>query len=106
MPDVLTVEETADVLRIGRSAAYAGVRSGDIPAIRVGRKLRVPRHLLERKLGINGSATAEHNDEAPAVTGAQTSTSGGGKKNARLNAARRRVWPGLADQIPFATFIG
>ena len=37
LPAVLTVEETAAVLRIGRSSAYDGVRRGDIPSIRVGR---------------------------------------------------------------------
>lgn len=47
---VLTVEEAAHVLRIGRSCAYAGVRSGAIPSIRVGRAIRVPAHLLERML--------------------------------------------------------
>lgn len=46
-PLVLTVEEAARVLRIGRSSAYEGVRSGQIPAIRIGRTLRVPRHRLE-----------------------------------------------------------
>lgn len=52
VPAVLTVEEAADLLRIGRSAAYAAVKAGDIPSIRVGRTLRVPRHRLEQLLGI------------------------------------------------------
>jgi excisionase family DNA binding protein len=52
MPLALTVEEAAKVLRIGRSAAYAAARSGDLPTIRVGRSLRVPRHRLEQMLGI------------------------------------------------------
>lgn len=45
-PECLTVEEAARVLRIGRSAAYAGVKSGDIPSIKVGRSIRVPKHQL------------------------------------------------------------
>ena len=52
--DVLTVEEAADVLRIGRSAAYdlariwrAGDPSG-LPVIQVGRQLRVPRAALAK----------------------------------------------------------
>lgn len=50
MPDLLTVEEAATVLRIGRSAAYAAARRGELPTIRVGRILRVPRHRLEAML--------------------------------------------------------
>lgn len=52
LPAVLTVEEAAEVLRIGRSAAYAAVRAGEIPSIKVGRSIRVPRHLLEVMLGV------------------------------------------------------
>ena len=50
MPLAMTVEEAAGVLRIGRSAAYAAARSGDLPVIRVGRCLRVPRDRLEALL--------------------------------------------------------
>lgn len=52
---VLTVEELAEALGIGRSTAYAAVRAGDIPSIRVGRRLLVPRVALERLLGEAGS---------------------------------------------------
>jgi excisionase family DNA binding protein len=47
----LTVEEAGKVLRIGRSAAYAAARTGDLPTIRVGRALRVPTHKLAELLG-------------------------------------------------------
>lgn len=78
LPDVLTVEEAAAVLRIGRNAAYeltvrwrcTGGREG-LPVIQLGRQLRVPRAALERLLA--GEATSnEHPDEAedrPAVGG-------------------------------------
>jgi excisionase family DNA binding protein len=52
MPLTLTVEEAAKVLRIGRSAAYDAARTGELPTIRIGRSLRVPRHRLEQLLGI------------------------------------------------------
>lgn len=50
---VLTVEEAAKVLRIGRSAAYLAARTGELPTIRVGRSLRVPRQALDRMLSLN-----------------------------------------------------
>lgn len=58
-PAVLTIEEAAKLLRIGRSAAYEAARRGEIPVIRLGRSLRVPRHRLEAMLGsINGDGPA------------------------------------------------
>ena len=59
-PAVLTVEEAAKALRIGRSAAYAAVHRGQIPSIRIGRKLRVPRAALEQLL--SGSAKGNGGD--------------------------------------------
>ncbi len=58
-PDVYTVEEAGERLRIGRSAAYQAVKAGEIPSIRVGRSLRVPRHQLERLLGLAGTQTEQ-----------------------------------------------
>lgn len=49
-PDALTVEQTASVLSISRGSAYLAVRSGEIPSVRLGRSIRVPRHALERLL--------------------------------------------------------
>jgi excisionase family DNA binding protein len=46
----ITVEEAAALLRIGRNLAYEAVRRGELPAIRVGRRLLVPRQALERLL--------------------------------------------------------
>ena len=58
MPNVLTVEEAAKVLRIGRTAAYqlaqrfeATAGAEGLPVIRVGHLLRVPVPELERRLG-------------------------------------------------------
>jgi hypothetical protein len=57
-PDLLTVEEAAAVLRIGRTKAYAmateyratGGASG-LPVVDLGSVLRVPRHKLEELVG-------------------------------------------------------
>jgi excisionase family DNA binding protein len=43
---VMTVEEAARLLGISRGLAYELVRRGDIPALRLGRRLVVPRHRL------------------------------------------------------------
>lgn len=47
---VYTVDEAADVLGIGRTSAYEAVRRGEIPSIRVGRRLMVPKAQLDRLL--------------------------------------------------------
>jgi excisionase family DNA binding protein len=44
------VPEAARILGIGRSAAYEAVRRGEIPSIRLGKRLVVPRAALERML--------------------------------------------------------
>ena len=49
---VLTVEETAKFLRISRGSAYEGVRLGQIPCIKIGRRLLVPRSALEKMLEV------------------------------------------------------
>jgi len=46
----MSVEEAAELLSVGRDAAYQGVRQGKIPAMRVGRYWRVLRAPLARML--------------------------------------------------------
>lgn len=41
-----TVDEAAAALGISRSAAYECIRRGDIPALRLGRRVVVPREAL------------------------------------------------------------
>jgi len=45
-----TVEEAAEMLGISRTFAYEAVRRGELPAIRIGRRLLVPRAALARLL--------------------------------------------------------
>jgi excisionase family DNA binding protein len=63
---VLTVPEAARLLRVGVRTYYAAAARGDVPAVRIGRRIVVPGALLERFLaggGFNGTggrqATAE-----------------------------------------------
>lgn len=46
----LSVDETARLLGVGRATAYAAVKAGDIPSIRIGRRLLVPTAALRRLL--------------------------------------------------------
>jgi excisionase family DNA binding protein len=48
--DVLTVEDVAGRLGIGRNQAYALVQLGHIPALRYGRRWLIPRVAFERIL--------------------------------------------------------
>ena len=46
----MTVEEAAAALNISRSLAYEAARDGRLPCIRIGRRLLVSRHALEKLL--------------------------------------------------------
>lgn len=46
----LTVEEAATLLGISRAFAYEAVKNGEIPSIRIGRRVLVPKAALERFL--------------------------------------------------------
>ena len=43
MPLVLSVEDIADTLAIGRNKAYALVNTGTIKALKIGQHYRIPR---------------------------------------------------------------
>lgn len=47
---VLSVPEAGRILGIGRVAAYAAAQRGEIPTIRIGGRILVPRARLERML--------------------------------------------------------
>jgi excisionase family DNA binding protein len=46
----ISIAEAAKVLGIGRNTAYEAAQRGDIPTIRVGRRILVPKAGLERLL--------------------------------------------------------
>jgi excisionase family DNA binding protein len=50
----ITVDQVAKALRISRNAAYAGVKAGEIPSIRIGRRVLVPKIAFERMLAEAG----------------------------------------------------
>jgi excisionase family DNA binding protein len=52
-----TVDEAAEILGVARHTAYQAVKRGEIPTIRVGRRLLVSRRRLEQML--DGDAREE-----------------------------------------------
>lgn len=104
MPDFLTVEEAAAVLRIGRTGAYELARQfirtdggAGLPVIRIGKQLRVPRAALERwhggpltsefALPTSASAVASESADAPVAQ----SASAAAVPQARSRNGRRRA---------------
>jgi excisionase family DNA binding protein len=47
LPPLLTVDEARRVLRIGRRQLYRAIAKHDVPALNVGRSIRIPRSGLE-----------------------------------------------------------
>ena len=54
LPPVITVKETARLLRLSRSAAYRRIEAGQIEAFKLGERWFVPTAPLKRKLGAAG----------------------------------------------------
>ena len=51
-PETYSVPEAGRRVGLGRNASYEAARRGELPTLRFGRKLRVPRAALEKMLGI------------------------------------------------------
>jgi excisionase family DNA binding protein len=48
---IMTSEETAKRLRIGRNACYEAAHRGQLPVIKIGKRLLIPTAALNRLLG-------------------------------------------------------
>ena len=66
----LTIEEAAQLLGIGRQSAYQAARAGELPTIRLGRRMLVPR---ARSTGCSASPNDER-PEAGSPSARETST--------------------------------
>ena len=64
----VTVEEPGRIIGVSRGSAYEAVKRGEIPVIRIGKKIRVPKAALERLL--NGAHIAGASTCAQARTSA------------------------------------
>ena len=59
-----SIEDTARVLGVAKSSAYVAVANGEIPSIRVGRRLLVPTAALRRMLQLADAASNPQDDAA------------------------------------------
>lgn len=50
-PALMTVDEVAKQLRVGRNSAYMLVKTGQIRCIKIGRTIRVPRNAVIEFIG-------------------------------------------------------
>jgi excisionase family DNA binding protein len=74
----LTVTEAAVLLGVGRNTCYAAIARGELPAVRLGRRLLVPRIALEKLL-----AEAGRPSERGEVIGLQSERRRGGRRRGR-----------------------
>lgn len=47
---VLSVEETRRLLGLSRGLMYEAIRTGQVPSVRIGRRILIPRRALEQML--------------------------------------------------------
>jgi excisionase family DNA binding protein len=59
-----SVPEVAQLLGICRTSAYECVRRGEIPSLTLGRRILVPRSVLEQLLGLTPGPTTAHDHES------------------------------------------
>lgn len=50
------IEEAAKLLGLGRNQAYEAARRGEIPCLKIGKRLLVPKAALDKLLGVEQSA--------------------------------------------------
>ena len=62
---LLTVPEAASMLRIGRNLAYELVARGELPALRLGRVIRIPRGALNDWVRESAGRGIEPGNERP-----------------------------------------
>jgi excisionase family DNA binding protein len=86
-------------LRIGRNAAYDAANKGEIPAIRVGRTLRVPVRAFERLLDAFETPAHPESRTSSQAAGSTAKTSPVGMPP-RRKGGRPRIKPLRAPDLP------
>lgn len=57
---VLTAQEVADLMEISVSHVYESIRRGDLPSVKMGRRIVIPARPIVRMLGLDDGATPSH----------------------------------------------
>ncbi len=65
----VSVQEAGRLLGLAKASAYEGVRRGEIPTIRIGRRLLVPTELLRRMLGFDADGAPHEPTSAAGLDG-------------------------------------
>lgn len=65
LPDILTVAEASALLRIAKNAAYEMVQRRAIPAVRIGRRVLIPKSGLAQLLGVPSAGNTQVDREGP-----------------------------------------
>ena len=57
LPPTITIDQAAELVGISRGAAYRAAHKGEIPSLRIGRRLLVPSARLLELLGLDATET-------------------------------------------------
>jgi|TARA_R110001583_G_scaffold78916_3_gene213644 excisionase family DNA binding protein len=57
MTEVLTPAQLQELLQIGRKQTYELINDNKIESVRIGRSIRIPRHAVDKFLGIKPKQT-------------------------------------------------
>lgn len=89
-----TVEQVAMLLGISRTTAYESVKRGEIPAVRLGQRLVVPKNAVAAMLGV-----APDELTSPAVVAAPAAASRATEKRSR-RPRQEALWPETGQGRP------
>jgi len=64
MEEFLKVAEAAPKLKMSEQALYSAIREGKFPALRIGRRIRIPISLLNRWIESSGTANLKPDEDS------------------------------------------
>jgi excisionase family DNA binding protein len=63
----MSVDEFAAITGVSRSSAFAAVHAGEVPAIRLGKRIRIPTAAVRRMLALDDPVLVNGGGDAPAA---------------------------------------